>query len=70
MNLSVKELAGALNRGTNYVYAMRRLGFRMRWNGDSRCFEANLSDARDWIMARRFRLVRGKGVVKGVKPKC
>ncbi|MDE2098702.1 MAG: hypothetical protein KGL39_15720 [Patescibacteria group bacterium] len=65
--LSVKELAAALVRGPTYVYEMKRLGFRMAWNAESRCYEATLAEAHDWIVAHRFHLVRGKGVIKGDK---
>ena len=60
-----KQLAAQLWRSVNYVYEMKRCGFPMDWNFKFHCFEATIDQARAWIKKTGFRLVKGKGVVKG-----
>lgn len=59
--LPVKELADALGVGLRFVYQMRACGFPMR--GDTRHQQmATLEEARAWIQANDFRLIKGAGV--------
>lgn len=62
-HLCVKELAAALTVCTNYVYEMRRCGFRM--SGVKRQGQtATVHEAVRWIKQNDFRLHDGCGVVK------
>lgn len=54
MSAGAKQIAAALGRHVNYVYAMRSLGF----DGKS------LSAARAWVRRRGFVMRRGKPMVK------
>ncbi len=62
----VKELAVALQVGAHFIYQMRTCGFRMgRQAGRRGSQTATVEEAIHWIMANDFRLVKGRGVIKG-----
>jgi hypothetical protein len=64
--LCVKELAGALEVSKNYVYEMRRCGFRMR--GVNRQGQtATREEALQWIKDNDFRLRDGCGLTRKMK---
>ena len=63
--LCPKQLATELWRSTKFVYEMKRCGFPMDWNFQLHGFEATIDQARAWIKKTGFRLVNGKGVLKG-----
>lgn len=59
--LCVKELADSLRVSRRFVYQMRARGFPM--HGGRRHWQtATVQEARDWIKANRFRLIKGIGV--------
>lgn len=60
--LCVKQLAAALDRHTSFVYAMRAAGFVMKWNAELRCQAATVAEAKTWLQATGFRVIRGRGV--------
>jgi hypothetical protein len=60
--LPVKQLAAALRVSLRFVYQMRACGFPMR--GETRQRQAATPDeARAWIEAHNFRLIKSVGVV-------
>ena len=60
--LRVKELAESLRVSNRFIYQMRACGFCMR--GDNHYSQtATVQEARDWIKANNFRLVKGVGVI-------
>jgi hypothetical protein len=60
--LSVKQLAASLGVSPRFVYQMRACGFPMR--GETRHRQsATAEEARAWIKANNFRLIRSVGVV-------
>jgi hypothetical protein len=60
--LSVKQLAASLKVSLRFVYQMRARGFPMR--GDTRQRQsATPEEARAWIEANNFRLIKSVGVV-------
>jgi hypothetical protein len=61
--LSIKELAEKLGRHSSYVYAMRTMGFPMRWNLRSRCLLATEQSARNWIAENKFRVLKGRATI-------
>ena len=65
--LNVKELAMAMRVGVTFVYQMRARGFRMR-GPFRRERTATLREAIGWVRRNDFRLVDGRGVIRGDKP--
>lgn len=62
---SVKELAGTLGVSVHFVYQMRACGFSMEWDYASHCSLATEAQARAWLVRKRFRVIKGRGVTKG-----
>lgn len=62
---SVKELAGTLGVSAHFVYQMRACGFRMTWDYTSHCSLATEAEARSWLRRKCFRVIKGRGVIKG-----
>jgi hypothetical protein len=60
--LQVKELAAALDVSTRYVYEMRRLGFSMHGKNNYQQ-TATIVEARQWIEANHFRMVKCVGII-------
>lgn len=63
--MCVKELATSLGHGLTFVYQMRACGFRMTWDATERCEVSTLEKAQRWLKRTKFRLIRGRGVIKG-----
>lgn len=65
--LTVKELAVRLGVSPRFIYVMRASGFEMQWDSVARSETCTESQAREWLEATGFRIVRGEAVFKGVK---
>jgi hypothetical protein len=59
---TVKELAESMRVSMRFIYQMRARGFPM--HGRERHNQtATVREARDWIRASNFRLIKGIGVI-------
>lgn len=65
--LCIKQLAGELGVSLSFVYKMRSAGFSMEWHAEHRCEVTTAAAAKAWMKQTGFRIVRGRGVLKGYK---